>query len=397
MDFDKLIKEKAKGFYFRIDVGKNPINGKRTQKSFGPYRTKTEAKKQLVSIRAEVLAGKYFISSQKSFEPFINEWFDVIYRQDKKETTLETRRYTIDSQLIPYFGQTLIDEIDSKQIDKFFIYLRSSGRKSKKANNSKPEKKEELSGSYLNIIYDLLKQVFATAVSWSLIEKNPLDGKKRPKIENNKNKKNKSWTKDELNLFLEAASKKNLTAPFLVDVMTGLRRGELSGLKWTDINFDEKTITVNGSLYRKKGEGIKYKDNTKTESSDNRVITVPDIVIDVLQKEKVTQMEMKKKSDENFNKDNYVFVKIDGKPFSPDYLTKKFREIIRSIDVKQITLHGLRHTNASLLMKLGTHAKVVSDILGHSRIQVTLDFYSHSDQELIRKSTDELEKYVFSS
>lgn len=76
---------------------------------------------------------------------------------------------------------------------------------------------------------------------------------------------------------------------------------------------------------------------------------------------------------------------------------KGFKKIIEDLDVKQITLHGLRHTTATLLMKLGVQSKVVSDILGHSRVHVTLDFYSHSDQELIRESTNKLEKYIFSN
>ncbi|WP_062677299.1 Arm DNA-binding domain-containing protein [Parageobacillus toebii] len=99
MDIDRLIKKKTRGYYFRIDVGKDPITGKRRQQSFGPFKTKTEAKKELIKIRTQVMEGTYFKPSAQDFESFINEWFDTVYCQNKAETTIETRRYIIDGHL----------------------------------------------------------------------------------------------------------------------------------------------------------------------------------------------------------------------------------------------------------------------------------------------------------
>jgi integrase len=242
----------------------------------------------------------------------------------------------------------------------------------------------------------LLNQAFKKAVAWGLIKVNPMENAQKISVKNNKSKKNRAWTKEEVNIFLEAASKKGLVAPFLVDVVTGLRRGELLGLKWEDIDLKNKTITINGTLYRRKGEGLKYKPKTKTDSSDNRVIPIPDAIVEVLQKEKALQDEMKEKLGNGYNSENFVFINDKGRPIDPDYLTRKFREIVRTLNVKKITLHGLRHTAATLLMKLGVHVKIVSDILGHSRVQVTLDFYSHSNEEMMRQSTNELEQHILS-
>ena len=105
---------------------------------------------------------------------------------------------------------------------------------------------------------------------------------------------------------------------------------------------------------------------------------------------------MKEKLGNGYNSENFVFINDKGRPIDPDYLTRKFREIVRTLNVKKITLHGLRHTAATLLMKLGVHVKIVSDILGHSRVQVTLDFYSHSNEEMMRQSTNELEQHILS-
>jgi integrase len=396
MDIDKLIKLKAKGYYFRIDVGKDQITGKRRQQSFGPFKTKTEAKKELIKIRTQVMEGTYFKPSAQDFESFINEWFDTVYCQDKSETTIETRRYIIDGHLIPYFKKMPIKDINTRVIDTFFAELRKNGRYPRKKTEHEEKENKDLSESYLHIIFSLLNQAFKKAVAWGLIKTNPMENAQKISVKNNKSKKNKAWTKEEVNIFLEAASKKGLVAPFLVDVVTGIRRGELLGLKWEDIDFKNKTITVNGTLYRRKGEGLKYKQKTKTDSSDNRVIPIPDTVVEVLKKEKALQDEMKKKFGNSYNSENFIFINDKGEPIDPDYLTRKFREIVRTLNVKQINLHGLRHTAATLLMKLGVHAKIVSDILGHSRVQVTLDFYSHSNEEMMRQSTDELEQHIFS-
>ncbi|QBK24499.1 tyrosine-type recombinase/integrase [Ureibacillus thermophilus] len=99
----------------------------------------------------------------------------------------------------------------------------------------------------------MLNQAFKKAVAWGLIKVNPMESAQKPVVKNNKSKRNRAWTKEEVHIFLEVASKKGLVTPFLVDVVTGVRRGELLGLKWEDIDFKNKTITINGTLYRRKG------------------------------------------------------------------------------------------------------------------------------------------------
>lgn len=396
MDIDRLIKKKTRGYYFRIDVGKDPITGKRRQQSFGPFKTKTEAKKELIKIRTQVMEGTYFKPSAQDFESFINEWFETVYCQDKSETTIETRRYIIDGHLIPYFKKMPIKDINTRVIDTFFAELRKNGRYPRKKTEHEEKENKDLSASYLHIIFSLLNQAFKKAVAWGLIKENPMENAQKISVKNNKSKKNKAWTKEEVNIFLEATSKKGLVAPFLVDVVTGLRRGELLGLKWEDIDFKNKTITINGTLYRRKGEGLKYKPKTKTNSSDNRVIPIPDAIVEVLRKEKALQDKTREKLGNSYNSENFVFINDKGKPIDPDYLTRKFRETVKTLNVKQINLHGLRHTAATLLMKLGVHVKIVSDILGHSRVQVTLDYYSHSNEEMMRQSTNELGQHIFS-
>ncbi|NNU94787.1 hypothetical protein ETC01_16895 [Geobacillus sp. NFOSA3] len=186
MDIDRLIKKKTRGYYFRIDVGKDPITGKRRQQSFGPFKTKTEAKKELIKIRTQVMEGTYFKPSAQDFESFINEWFETVYCQDKSETTIETRRYIIDGHLIPYFKKMPIKDINTRVIDTFFAELRKNGRYPRKKTEHEEKENKDLSESYLHIIFSLLNQAFKKAVAWGLIKANPMENAQKISVKNNK-------------------------------------------------------------------------------------------------------------------------------------------------------------------------------------------------------------------
>ncbi|MED1202576.1 tyrosine-type recombinase/integrase [Heyndrickxia acidicola] len=401
MDTKKIVKKGKKGYYFRTDIGKDPITGRRLQKNFGPFNTKREAEADLINIRYQVRNGTFFKPSYKAFDDFINEWFDTVYCSGKVETTIERRRYIIGSQLIPYFKKTPLENIDARQLDQFFNVLRNNGRiiKYKKdgSGNTNENTKKPLSDSYLKIIYSLLNQAFATAIKWKLVKENPMiDISNKPKVKDNKNKADKAFSKEELKIFLEAVAKKHVYLPFVLDAYTGIRRSELLGLKWDYVDFINHTIQISGTLNRVKGKGLIYTKKAKSEKSLNRTIPIPEIILNLLRKEKQLQDEMKKEYGNDFNKENYVFIKYDGTPIAPDYLTKEFRKIIGSLNIKQTTLHGLRHTTATLLMKLNKNPRVISDILGHSKVQVTMDFYSHVNLEIMREAVGDLGDFIAS-
>ncbi|TFB14113.1 site-specific integrase [Filobacillus milosensis] len=399
MDYKKIIKKKAKGYYFRIDVGQN---GKRKQKSFGPYRNFTEAKNDLILIKSEVLSGEYFNPSNTGFESFINKWFDTVYSIDgNTPATVKSRRDFVDAHLIPYFGPMEISKINVETIREFFQFTKENGRKVKSKKDKEREENGEkierkpLSNAYLKQMYHLMNAAFKEAVKWELIKRNPMEFIDPPKVKDNKNKISKAWTKEELNIFLEAASVEKILVQTVTLVITGTRRGEALGLRWKDIDLEEGIITINGTLTYSEEQKLYYKPNTKSEASDNREIPIPQFLIDILKKHK--QAEYNKTTQllgKKFSEDCYVFTNDGGDFYRLDTLTKKFRRVVETLPVKNITLHGLRHTFSTLMMKLGVNAKVVKDLLGHSRVQVTLDFYSHTDMEDKRKSVEKLGEFL---
>lgn len=375
MDFNKLIKEKAKGFYFRIDVGNDPITGKRKQSSFGPYKSRTEAKKELIRILDQVNAGTYFEPSDKEFESFINEWFVTVYKTQVHPSTADSRKYMIDKRLIPYFGKRPLKSL-TKQLMAKFISDQSN---------------EGYSAAYIKNIYSLLNQAFDTAVEWTLIKENPIKGIRKPSVKRG-NKVDKTWNKEEINRFLLMASERDIAVPYIVSIHTGVRRGELLALTWDDVDWEQGKIRINKNVHRVKGEGLKI-GATKTENS-NRTIPLPAYVMDVLMKHRTVRDSLKTHYGEEFNPLNLVFPSVKGTILDPDNFSRQFRKIVEQLDVRKISLHGLRHTHATILMRMGVNARVVADRLGHSRIQVTLDYYTHIDEEIQKETSEMLASFL---
>ncbi|MDG4656915.1 tyrosine-type recombinase/integrase [Ectobacillus antri] len=370
MDFDKILKHGKKGFYFRTDVGKDPVTGKRTQKSFGPYKNKAEAKKAFIEIKNHVNEGSYFEPSDQLFEGFITEWFETIYKTQVHVSTAESRKYMIEKRVIPYFKKRPLKGMTKQLMAKFIADQANDG----------------CSAAYIKNLYSLLNQAFDTAVDWKLIKENPIKGIKKPSVKSG-NKTDKTWGKEEINAFLLMASERGVTVPYILSINTGLRRGELLALTWKDLDWENGTIRIDKSVYRVKGEGLKI-GPTKTENS-NRTIPLADYVINVLRQHKAVQESIKDYYGEGFNPLDLVFPSENGNIMDPDNFSRQFRKIVEKLQVKKISLHGLRHTHATILMKAGVNAKVVADRLGHSRVQITLDYYTHTDEE-VQKQTSEI-------
>ncbi|GER67439.1 site-specific integrase [Weizmannia acidilactici] len=370
MNFDKLIKEKKKGFYFRIDVGKDPVTGKRKQASFGPFRTKTEAKKELLKIKNQVDNGSYFKESTEDFSMFMERWFNTSYKRTVEITTAKSREYVIRNHIMKYFQHKKINEITTFDIDSFYVDKLDSG----------------YSGAYIRQMHNLLNQAFDQAVRWSLIKVNPVKNAKPPKV---KSEEKITWTVDEVNRFQNLIKNSSMEIPYLLAIFTGMRRGEVLGLKWDDVDFENKKIRIKRSLCFVSGKGLIFKE-PKTKKS-KRQISISQHVVNVLKKHKQKQEFQKEKLGIQYQNNNLIVCTDDGKPLDPRNLLRQFYRLIEEANVPRISFHDLRHTHATILMQQGENPKVVSERLGHSRVGITLDLYSHVSDDLQEQAAEKFE------
>ncbi|MED4017021.1 site-specific integrase [Sutcliffiella cohnii] len=368
--------EEKNNWYFRIDVGRDPKTKKRRQ-VFRSFKTKKEAKVACAKIRTQVEEGTYFEPSIEMFKDYIQRWFTSIYKPSVSLTTSESRWYIIKNHLIPYFKNMNLKEIDTFSIDCLY-----------------DEKREEgLQPSYIKIMHHLLNSAFKKAVKWSLLRQNPVEGATPPTIK--RKKKKAPWTKDELKQFLEFVLDTEVSAPYVLASFTGARRGEVLGLRWKDINFDNQTIHIQQSLTRTKEKGLIFTD-LKNNSSDREIVVSP-FVIEVLRLHQEKQNKLKKKLGNEYQDFDLVTCAVNGKPIDPRNLLRQYYSLIDKALVPKITFHDLRHLHATMLLHMKVHAKVVADRLGHSRIQVTLDTYSHGSDELQRETAIQFENELFGS
>lgn len=235
----------------------------------------------------------------------------------------------------------------------------------------------QLSNKSIQNYHRLLSSIFSTAVMWQVIGSNPALRVQPPKVK--KVKVNSLEEEDTLKM-LDALKDEPLQfqTAIIISVYCGTRRGELVGLKWSDIDFENETLSICRSVqYIKKRGGI-IVDETKNESSV-RVIKITDEVIQTLRRYKAEQSELRLLLGNYWNDEDWIFTRDDGTVKNPNDITIAFKKFVRRIGLPEEThLHSLRHTNASLLIALNTNLQTVANRLGHSDTTTTARIYSHA-------------------
>ena len=240
---------------------------------------------------------------------------------------------------------------------------------------------------YLSVV----NRVFKFAMSLGIVQANPVDRIIRPKQQPSKSEKI-ALTKEELNQFLTLAkehARPVLYAAWHTLAYTGLRKGELLGLEWSDIDLDNKVISVQHNLVMVNG---KYRIQSPKTRKSIRKITIDDITASVLKSWKLEQKKLFFKN--GVKNSNIVFSGSSGEYLDKSHFRVSLKKFLKRYDLPAITVHGLRHTHASLLFEAGVEPKTISDRLGHANIQTTLDMYTHLNDNQRSDVADRLLKFL---
>lgn len=212
------------------------------------------------------------------------------------------------------------------------------------------------------------------AVYWQLIVNNPAERVQPPKT---RKPKRKYYDDEQCKILLENLETQEIKykVAIIITIFTGVRLGELMGLEWNDIDFRNGIISINKASQYLSDKGVFTKE-PKTESSI-REVAIPTFVISLLEEYKLWYEEQKSLYGELWTNSNRLFVQADGKPMHPDTISKWFVKFVGNIGLPVINFHGLRHTNATLLISQNIDIAVVAARLGHAQITTTLNFYVH--------------------
>lgn len=354
---------------YRSDVGKHPDTGKRKQVYKSGFRTKKEAQQAEAEFITKVKNEGYFLPNNEKMESFLHKWLYTVYKSQVQLTTFERAQLVIKNHILPEFAEFEVSKIKTYDVQRFLTAKSNSG----------------LSAASVKIIKNVLSKAFQTAIDWELIKVNPITRVKGPTIEK---KEKEIWTSEEAKIFLESCDELRWSVAFTLALHTGMRRGEILALRWRNINLPNLTIKVTESLAYTKESGLIFT-SPKTANSV-REILISQALGELLKDLKEEQSDMKRRMGPSYCNNDLVICTADGKPINPRNLARTFKNLIQKAGVKEITLHGMRHTNATLLMKQGINPKIVSERLGHANVGITLDIYTHTDLEMQRESADML-------
>jgi integrase len=356
---------------YRLDLGFDDV-GKRRQREVGGFRTKKEAQAALNDAMAGLQRGTYVAPTRTTLREFLATW----HEGTKTEVALTAwvnygqavRRY-----VNPYLGSKRLGELTPLDIKKWHGELLRSGR----------QDGEPLSVNSVKLAHRVLHRAMADAVRWNLIVVNPLSAVRVPK---GPSKELKVWTADDARRFLDALADDRLVALWSLALHTGMRRGELAGLRWTDVDLDGSTLTVAQQRTSANYEEVIAAPKAK---SHRQLILAP-VTVAVLRSHLRRQREERIRLGPAWTDSGYLFVDKAGVPYHPQRFTKLFADAVAATGVPKIRLHDTRHTMATLALEAGVHPKVVQEQLGHSAIAVTLDTYSQVPQAVKRDSADKI-------
>ncbi|MCI2748753.1 site-specific integrase [Staphylococcus warneri] len=362
--YDQIAKN---NWRYRISLGKNPTTGKYEYISKTGFKRKSDAKHHAEMIERQLRNGEYIAPSSSTFKQVADDWLSQ-YANDVKVSSVRAREKSI-QHAIERFNTKPIQTIKKHDYQRFVDDMSA-----------------QYSKNYVDSIVASTNMIFKYANDMRLIKAMPSEGIKRPKkkvsveeledIEIHK----KFLEKDELFQFLEVAkyhhSPQNSFEVFTTLAYTGMRAGELLALKWSDIDFENNTISITKTYYNANNNKKHYQILTpKTESSIGKISVDPH-VIQLLKDYKENIQDTWK--NELYVDNNFVFTDVNGYPLVIKKLSTWIQAIMKKTDIanKHISTHSFRHTHCALLIEAGVHIKEIQERLRHKDINTTMNIYA---------------------
>lgn len=343
--------------------------------------TKKAAQTRLTELLRELDTGGYVEPTKLTLGEFLERWLRDYVKPKLKPTTASRYASITDQHLIPALGHIPLAKLRPADLQRYYAEAEKRGRLDGRGHS--------LSPATIRKHHVVIHRALEIAVKWGLVARNVADAVELPEI---RREKFDVWTAEEVNTFLTAIADHRMMPLYATAIMTGMRRGELFGLRWSDVDLDEGWIYVRNT--RVIVDGKVSEGDPKTEAGERR-IAIADRLVSILRKHRAAMAKEKLLMGERYHDSGFVFCHYDGRPANPSNVTKRqFPELIKKAGVKRIRFHDLRHTHATLLLQAGVHPKVVSERLGHSSIRITMDTYSHVLPSVQREAADAFERLI---
>jgi integrase len=366
------IVKRGGGYSVVLDLGRGP-DGRRIRKWHSGFKTMRDAERARVELLSRVDQGAYVEPSRLTVAAFLRDQWLPGLKPQMRPGSWEEHRSKVEVHVIPAFGGERLQRLGPAHLNQLYAHLLERG----------------LSAQRVLLVHATIRRALADAVKWDYVPRNVAllaspPRPRRPEL--------KTWTAPQLRSFLEHVRSDRLYAMWLLAASTGMRRGEVLGLRWVDVDLDTARVGVRQTLVAVNHQVVVSEPKT---SKGRRSVALDPATVEALRIHRKGQLTERLAWGPAWTDSGLVFTRQDGRPLHPNAVTRAFGRHVLAAGVPVIRLHDLRHTHATLALAAGVHPKVVQERLGHANIAITLDIYSHAVPALEEQAAATVARLVF--
>ncbi|MFF3858140.1 tyrosine-type recombinase/integrase [Streptomyces sp. NPDC002209] len=345
-------------------------DGTRARKfAYGKTWAECDAKRR--ELLAKVDQGVPVPTRSAKLAEWLPYWLENIVQPHRKRTTYAKYETHVRLYLVPMLGTKRLESLSVADVRRALVQLQ-----------------KQTSAATTKESHRVLRTALAAACREELISRNVVSLVEPPKVQS---REMSPWELGETLDFLAAARKDPLYPAFVLAIALGLRRGELVGLRWENVDLEKREIRVRSQRQRVRGEA--YEDDPKGRRR-RQTLPLPGICVAPLRWQRMKQTEMRAKAGETWQETGYVFTTRNGRPVEPRNVYRSFTRVAKDAGLRVIRLHDARHGTATLLTAAGVPPRVVMEILGHSQIAVTMNVYAHVVQDTQREAVGHMDRLL---
>jgi integrase len=348
------------------------LGGRKRKTIYG--KTRKEVQERLKAALHEQQQGKLITGPRQNVQQFLAYWLEDVQSPSVRLRTFQRYESQLRRHILPAIGNMQLSKLTPQHMQALYAKLLQNG----------------LAPQMVRLVHAMLHKAFDYAVRVGWLTRNVCDIVSLPRVEKYEAR---SLTLEQVQQFLLAAKGHRVEALWILVLVTGMRRGEILGLKWSDINFSTGVVSVQRSLVDVKGGILESRPKS---SKGYRSILLPSFAVEALRVHKERQISMRESAIQ-WQDGDYVFCTSHGTPFAAANLRTMFKALLQRAGLPDIRFHDLRHSVATLLLSIGTHPKVVQELLGHGQIGMTMDTYSHVMPTLQRDTMARLDDLLGNS
>jgi len=375
------IRQRAKGTWtVVINLSADPVTGRRRQLTRTVRGSRHDAEAERVKLLHERNSGLHQSPNRITVTEYLTHWLATYAEPNTAPRTYQRYEAIVRRHLIPALGRHNLTRLRPTQIQTYYAAALKAGRADGRGG---------LSAQTVVHHHRVFREALEQAVKWQILPRNPADAVTPPRPVR---REMRVLRPKEIALLLDACDNDDLRTLIFVALSTGLREGELLALRWADLDLKDGHLQVTRTLHYLTSKGLEFGE-PKTRRSRRRV-SLSKETTRMLTLHRTRQLERRLSLGTSYADSDLVFATEVGEPIRPYRIAPRFARIVRRANLGHMRFHDLRHTSASLLLAAGIHPKVVSERLGHSTVNLTLDTYSHVLPGLQEQAAQSMDAYL---